>query len=72
MTKILVVEDERGIAVGLEDDLRAEGYDVEVVGDGVLASRRARDEDFDLILLDVMLPGRDGFEVCRDLRRAPG
>ena len=70
MTKILVVEDERGIAVGLEDDLRAEGYDVEVVGDGVLASRRARDEDFDLILLDVMLPGRDGFEVCRDLRRA--
>lgn len=70
MTKILVVEDERGIALGLEDDLRAEGYDVEVVGDGVLASRRARDEDFDLILLDVMLPGRDGFEVCRDLRRA--
>jgi DNA-binding response OmpR family regulator len=70
MTKILVVEDERGIAVGLEDDLRVEGYDVEVVGDGVLASRRARDGDFDLILLDVMLPGRDGFEVCRDLRRA--
>jgi DNA-binding response OmpR family regulator len=70
MTKILVVEDEQGIAVGLEDDLRVEGYDVEVVGDGVLASRRARDGDFDLILLDVMLPGRDGFEVCRDLRRA--
>jgi DNA-binding response OmpR family regulator len=70
MTKILVVEDERGIAVGLEDDLRVEGYDVEVVGDGAVASRRARDGDFDLILLDVMLPGKDGFEVCRDLRRA--
>jgi DNA-binding response OmpR family regulator len=70
MTKILVVEDEPGIAAGLEDDLRLEGYEVELVGDGVLASRRARDDKFDLILLDVMLPGKDGFEVCRELRRA--
>ena len=55
MTRILVVEDERGIALGLEDDLRLEGYDVELAGDGMLASRRAREEKFDLILLDVML-----------------
>ena len=68
MTKILVVEDEPGIAAGLEDDLRLEGYEVELVGDGVLASRRAREAQFDLILLDVMLPGKDGFDVCRDLR----
>jgi len=70
MTKILVVEDEPGIALGLEDDLRLEGYDVEVSADGINASRRAREEEFGLILLDVMLPGKDGFEVCRELRRA--
>ena len=70
MTRILVVEDEPGIALGLEDDLRMEGYDVEVVGDGAVACRRARETPFDLILLDIMLPGKDGFEVCRELRRA--
>ena len=70
MTRILVVEDEPGIALGLEDDLRMEGYDVEVVGDGAVACRRAKETPFDLILLDVMLPGKDGFEVCRELRRA--
>jgi len=70
MTRILVVEDEPGIALGLEDDLKLEGYDVEVVGDGAAASRRAREGGFDLILLDVMLPGKDGFEICRELRRA--
>lgn len=70
MTRILVVEDEPGIALGLEDDLRLEGYDVELAGDGNAASRLARTGSFDLILLDVMLPGKDGFEVCRELRRA--
>jgi two-component system alkaline phosphatase synthesis response regulator PhoP len=70
MTRILVVEDEPGIALGLEDDLKMEGYDVEVVGDGSIACRLAKEKEFDLILLDVMLPGKDGFEVCRELRRA--
>jgi DNA-binding response OmpR family regulator len=70
MTKILVVEDEPGIALGLEDDLREEGYEVELAGNGTDASRRARTKEFDLILLDVMLPGKDGFDVCRDIRRA--
>ena len=70
MTKILVVEDEPGIALGLEDDLRLEGYDVEVVSDGIAACRRASEGAFDLMLLDVMLPGKDGFEVCREVRRA--
>jgi DNA-binding response OmpR family regulator len=70
MTRILVVEDEPGIALGLEDDLRMEGWDVEVAGDGVAATKRAREAQFDLILLDVMLPGKDGFDVCRELRRA--
>lgn len=70
MKRILVVEDEPGIALGLEDDLKMEGYDVEVVGDGAVASRRAREGAFDLILLDIMLPGKDGFEICRELRRS--
>jgi len=70
MTRILVVEDEPAIALGLEDDLKMEGYEVEVVRDGSTAARRGREGGFDLILLDVMLPGKDGFEVCRELRRA--
>ncbi len=70
MTRILIVEDEPAIAMGLEDDLRMEGYHVEVVRDGRMAARRGRDGGFDLILLDIMLPGKDGFEVCRELRRA--
>ena len=70
MTRILIVEDETGIALGLEDDLKVEGYDVEVAADGTTGARRAREGAFDLIVLDVMLPGKDGFEVCRELRRA--
>ncbi|MBK5291343.1 MAG: response regulator transcription factor [Acidobacteriia bacterium] len=70
MKRILVVEDEPAIAMVLEDDLTAEGYQVVVVTDGETASERALHEQFDAILLDVMLPRRDGFDVCRDLRRA--
>ena len=70
MSRILVVEDEPPLALGLEDDLKLEGYEVEVVRDGETASRRAREQSFDLIILDVMLPRKDGFEVCRELRRA--
>ncbi len=70
MARILVVEDEPPLALGLEDDLKLEGYEVEVVRDGETASRRAREQSFDLIILDVMLPHKDGFEVCRELRRA--
>jgi DNA-binding response OmpR family regulator len=68
MTKILVVEDEPGIAFSLEIDLQTEGYQVTVISDGAEAVPRALSGEFDLILLDVMLPNRDGFEVCRDLR----
>jgi len=69
MKRILVVEDETAIAFGLELDLKSEGYDVVIESDGESALRRARKEAFDLILLDVMLPRKDGFEVCRELRR---
>jgi DNA-binding response OmpR family regulator len=70
MPRILVVEDEPAIALGLEDDLTMEGYEVETAADGITAARRAREGSFDLILLDVMLPGKDGYEVCRELRRS--
>ena len=70
MSRILVVEDEPAIALGLEDDLRTEGYEVELARDGVTGSLRGREGTFDLIILDVMLPQKDGFEVCREVRRA--
>ncbi len=70
MSSILVVEDERDLAVGLADDLRVEGYDVEVASDGETAARRAREGSWNLILLDIMLPRKDGLEVCRELRRS--
>src|SRR5262249_40912349 len=70
MTRILVVEDEQKLAMGLEGDLKMEGYEVAVQKDGEAASRRAREGEFDLVILDVMLPKKDGFEVCRELRRA--
>lgn len=69
MTRILVVEDESSIALGLQDDLELEGYDIEVARDGDAAIARANSDAFDLVLLDVMLPKKDGFEVCRRLRR---
>jgi DNA-binding response OmpR family regulator len=69
MTRILVVEDESSIALALEADLVMEGYEVETVRDGDSALQRARTGGFDLVLLDLMLPGTDGYEVCRRLRR---
>jgi DNA-binding response OmpR family regulator len=69
MKRILVVEDDSAIAFGLQLDLKNEGYDVEIATDGEGAVRRAQKEAFDLILLDVMLPRKDGYEVCRELRR---
>jgi DNA-binding response OmpR family regulator len=68
MTRILVVEDDPSIRMGLEDTLTAKGYDVEVVGRGGEGAERALSGTFDLVVLDVMLPDIDGFEVCRRIR----
>jgi len=70
MTKILVVEDDPSIVLGLEYDLTLEGYSVEVARDGETASQKAREAAFDLIVLDLMLPRKDGFQVCREPRHA--
>ena len=70
MSSILIVEDDEGIAMGLEDDLRLDGYEVAVARDGEDGVRRARERTFDLIVLDLMLPRKDGYQVCRELRHA--
>jgi two-component system alkaline phosphatase synthesis response regulator PhoP len=70
MARILVVEDEPALAICLANDLRLEGYEVEVAREGETAVEKGNQPEFDLILLDIMLPGKDGFEVCRELRRA--
>ena len=67
--RILLVEDEPSLVLTMTDRLVAEGYRVESVGDGNKALEVASTDSFDLILLDVMLPGKNGFDVCRDLRQ---
>ena len=67
---ILLVEDEEALRMTLGDRLRGEGYLVEAVGDGENGFDRAAGFPFDLIILDVGLPGTSGFDLCRDLRRA--
>jgi DNA-binding response OmpR family regulator len=70
MSRILIAEDDETLALTLKDDLELEGYQVEVLANGEAALQRALAARFDLIVLDIMLPGRDGFEVCRHLRRS--
>src|SRR3989441_8924238 len=71
--KILIVEDEIMLRDGLVDLLKGAGHTVDVVGDGVTATKRALDPELELILLDAMLPKLDGIEVCHRIRKArPG
>ncbi len=67
--RILLVEDEPGICMTVSDFLAAGGYKVTVRGDGVSGESAARSDSYDLILLDLMLPGRDGLTICENLRR---
>ena len=68
-SRILLVEDEPGVRLTVLDRLKSEGYAVECAVDGDEGSRRATSEAFDLVILDVMLPKRSGFDVCRDIRQ---
>lgn len=70
--RILAVEDDERLAATLQRVLTTEGYGVEVARDGLEALRRARDRSFDLVVLDIMLPGLDGISVCRRLRKTGG
>jgi two-component system, OmpR family, alkaline phosphatase synthesis response regulator PhoP len=70
MDEVLIVEDEEAILLALEDDLRAEGYEVATATDGLRALAMGEGHDYDLIILDIMLPGLNGFEVCKRLRQS--
>jgi DNA-binding response OmpR family regulator len=70
MNRVLIVEDDADIAALERDYLHMEGFDVEIVPNGLAGLERGLHGNFDLVLLDVMLPGMDGFEVCRRLREA--
>jgi DNA-binding response OmpR family regulator len=70
MPRILIVEDEPAIVLSLEEDLRRQGYETAVATDGEHGIVRGKERQWDLILLDVMLPKVDGFDVCAELRRA--
>jgi two-component system alkaline phosphatase synthesis response regulator PhoP len=68
-SRILLVEDEPGLVLTLSDLLTGEGYEVETASDGESGLEKAAGGGFDLLILDVMLPRKNGFEVCRDLRQ---
>ena len=70
MAKILVVEDDPAMATGLRDNLQFDGHQVETAADGEEGYKTALKYKPDLILLDIMLPKMDGFQVCRRLREA--
>ena len=68
MSRILIVEDEVAIADLEKDYLELSGFEVEIENEGDKGLRRSLEEEFDLIILDLMLPGVDGFEICRQIR----
>ena len=68
-SRILLVEDEPGLVLTISDLLASDGHEVETVTDGRKGLERALGEEFDLVILDVMLPGKNGFDVCRELRQ---
>ena len=69
MEKILIIEDDAGIYELERDYLEIEGYEIDIESDGIKGLEAALTKDYSLILLDVMLPGKDGFTICRDIRK---
>lgn len=70
MDKILVIEDDKAILMGFKDDLEFEGYEVATAADGKDGLKQALGGGFQLVVLDILLPGLNGFEVCKKLREA--
>ncbi|MBC9070992.1 response regulator [Thauera sp. CAU 1555] len=69
--KILIVDDEQNIVISLEFLMKREGYEVSIANDGEEAVARIRSEQPDLVLLDVMMPKKSGFEVCQEIKSDP-
>jgi two-component system alkaline phosphatase synthesis response regulator PhoP len=67
--RILIVEDEPELAAGIRENLTLEGYDADVAGDGEAGLEAARSGAYELVILDIMLPHKDGYAVCRELRQ---
>src|SRR6476660_2169389 len=67
--RILLIEDEQGLIITLTDRLRSEGYEVVSASDGKTGFEKAQAESYDLIILDVMLPKKNGYDIARDLRQ---
>jgi two-component system alkaline phosphatase synthesis response regulator PhoP len=67
--RVLLIEDEQGLVLTLTDRLRSEGFEVDVATDGKTGFEKGASNDHDLIILDVMLPKKNGYDVCRDLRQ---
>ena len=70
--KVIIVEDDRDINDLIAYNLRKEGFDVEQVFDGLSARQRLAEEVFNIVILDIMLPGIDGFDICREIKENPG
>ncbi|MEU3497903.1 response regulator transcription factor [Kitasatospora cineracea] len=68
--RVLVVEDEQRLALAIKHGLEAEGFDVDIVHDGLSGLARATDRSYDVVILDIMLPGLNGYRVCARLRAA--
>ena len=68
MSKILIIEDEEAIADLEKDYLELSDFSVDIATDGIEGEKKALSEDYDLIVLDLMLPGKDGFEICKSIR----
>ena len=69
--KVIVIEDDRDISRLIAYNLDKEGFSVEQVYDGLEASNRLKDEEFNIVILDIMLPGMDGFDICKELKSSP-
>src|SRR5215475_10784320 len=70
MRKVLIIEDDQIMAIALREGLESEGYEVEIASDGAAGLRLATQRDFDVVILDLMLPEMSGFDVCQKLRNS--
>ncbi|HMN48433.1 MAG TPA: response regulator transcription factor [Ignavibacteriaceae bacterium] len=70
MPKILVVDDEQNMRTGLKDNFEFEGYDIETANDGEQGLKKILENSYNLIILDVMMPKKSGFDVCKEVRKA--